>query len=205
MHASEQQGRHFLGHWFHAVVYIIRGVALHNGNSAAWHVHFVMELLRLHAVALEAEREDLPREEAERNNGPLEQVWRVKVVQQFTAFLVIDVEDRRVCPFVLEDAALHQNRRKADAIGLVDPSRYVVALLSDEGLGAFASLARQAWRQWLCVTVTALRRLLITVGVLGEEVLRAGPFLFLVSDRVRGLTSRVFASHGSSSAIMSST
>ena len=27
---------------------------------------------------------------------------------------------------------------------------------------------------------------IFTVGVLGEEVLRAGPFPFLVSDRVRG-------------------
>ena len=113
------------------------------------------------------------------------------MVQQFAAFLVIDVADRRVCLSVLEDAELHQNRREAGAVGLVDPSRDVVALLRDDCLGAFASLAHHAWRQWLCRTVTTLRRLIFTififtVGVLGEEVLRAGPFLFLVSDRVRG-------------------
>ena len=44
VHVSKQQGRHFLGHWFHAVVYFVRGIALYDGHDAAAHVHCVVVL-----------------------------------------------------------------------------------------------------------------------------------------------------------------
>ena len=104
-----------------------------------------MVLLRLHALSGETEGEALLRKETDCNDGPCEQVRAVKVLTQLSAALVVEIQDRRVGPPILEDAARDQNRCEAWLLGLVNPIWDVVALLSVEGLGAFTLRAHCAW------------------------------------------------------------
>ena len=65
-----------------------------------------MVFLRLHALSSETEGEALPRKETDCNDGPYEKVRAVKVITKLAAALVVDVEDGRVGPPILENAAV---------------------------------------------------------------------------------------------------
>ena len=125
---------------------LVRGVALHDGHGAAWHVQCIMVLHRPHALSSETEGETLPRKETDCDDGPCEQVRAVKVLAKLAAALIVDVQDRRVDPSILEDAAVNKNRCEAGLPSVVNPVWDVVSSLRVEGLGAFTLRTHYAWR-----------------------------------------------------------
>ena len=91
------------------VIYLVRGKARHDGDGATRHVHCVVMIMLLHSTTFHAEGERLCGEKAYRKNGPYEEVWGVKVLAKLAAALVVDIQNCKGGPRILENADVNQN------------------------------------------------------------------------------------------------
>ena len=119
-----------------SVIYMFRGKTIHYGDGATRHAHRVVMVLLLHAKAFDAEGERLCGEKAYRKNGPYEEVWGVKVLAKLAAALVVDIQNCRGGPRILENADVNQNGCETLLIRMVNPIWDVVAVLGVQRLRA---------------------------------------------------------------------